>query len=179
MYSEKAEKGDVKMDSDIKLNNGTLEIIGDELKADVKNAEIGFLSNGKFKGMRFYEKGIGCNTYALMVNNPDFQQTDSQMRIALAQSTNDELLINVNGHYTGGVNVDGNLTIKDNLTVKKSITMGIGSKMIFLTPNRTLRLPNGKTSIMPGTPIDIIETITRLENTIKQLQDRIAALEAR
>lgn len=159
--------------------DSTVQITGSRIKTDAASAEIGSRSSGNFKGLSLSESGISCYTYALTVRNPNVEQPDGQQRIAMAQNERDELLINGNGHYTGGVKVDGAVRISDVLTVQKSLKMSPGSKLLLMTPDMTTKLPNGKIIRLPGIEIDVLETITQLQNTIRQLENRVAALETK
>ena len=76
----------------------------------------------------------------------------------------------------GGVYFDGAVNMVD-LNVQTILTMKVGSKLLLKTPNITLPGPIGHS--LPGPTINVLETITDLKNTIKELQNRIAALEAK
>jgi len=162
------------------LKDGTIQITGDKLEAAVGRAQIGSRSSGKFKGLMLRDSGVvGCYAYSFTVLNPDVQN-DSKLRTALAQSACDELLINVKGHYQGGVKLDGPVHLSGDVSVQTTLQMKVGSKLLLLMPDKIAISPDGKTKIrLPGQPINLLETIQKLQGMVKQLQDKVAALEAR
>jgi hypothetical protein len=128
---------------------GTVAVTGAKLRAEVPAAEIGSHAGGKFKGIAVSASGyLQCSTYALVLNNPDGPQ-DSQMRMAMAQTSADELMINVNAHYKD-VNIFG--------------------PVLITTPGVKKVLPNGQVVTEPATVMNLLDTI-------HQLQARVAALE--
>ena len=161
------------------LKNGTVEVAGDTMKLEAGTIEIGSRSSGKFKGLNLSHSVMKCSTNALMVINPDVQPSDSQQRIALAQSADDELLINDRGHYKGGVRLDGPVRMTGDLSVQTTLQMNVGSKLQFLIPDQVKILPGGQKIRVPGLPIDVLDAIQDLQTMIKELQDKVAALEAK
>lgn len=159
--------------------DGAVLISGDKLTADVRSAEIGGRVNNKFEGIMLSTSGVGCYSRAFMVRNPDVPQTDSQQRIALHQSAGDELVVNAGGNYKGGVKVDGPVKMTGEVTMQGTLLVSPGSKLLLLSPEKTTKLPNGKVVRLPGAALDVLETITRLQETIVQLQNKIALLEKR
>lgn len=158
------------------LKDGTVQITGDKLKAVTGSAEIGSQAGGTFKGIILSDSGIGCYAYSLMVMNPNVRPGDGQQRMALAQSANDELLINANGHYKGGIKLDGPVNVGGDLSVQTVLQMKAGSKLLLLTPDRVERLPNGRQVRIPGVAMDVLETLQNLQEQVRQLQDKVAAL---
>lgn len=161
------------------LKNGTVQVAGDTMKLEAGTIEIGSRSSGKFKGLNLSHSVMKCSTNALMVINPDVQPSDSQQRIALAQSADDELLINDRGHYKGGVRLDGPVRMTGDLSVQTTLQMNVGSKLQFLIPDQVKILPGGQKIRVPGLPIDVLDAIQDLQTMIKELQDKVAALEAK
>jgi hypothetical protein len=191
------------MESDLKLNGGTVELTGDVVQIDVgpengvvdvkcknfntiaRNVKIGSFSGDKFKGIRVDDHSVYCENY-LIVKNPDINQVDSQPRYALAQSDKDELLVNAAGHYAGGVKFDGSVNfngsvqISEDLHIKKTLCMDYGSRLtIVVAKAGPVPKPGGGTIFRPAITIDVLGTIQSLEATISQLQNRIATLEAK
>ena len=161
------------------LKNGTVQVAGDTIKVEAGIVEIGSRSSGKFKGLNLSHSVMKCSTSALVVMNPDVPPSDSQQRIALAQSADDELLINDRGHYKGGVRLDGPVRMTGDFSVQTTLQMHVGSKLQFLTPDHVKILPGGKKIRVPGLPIDVLDAIQDLQATIKELQDKVAVLEAK
>lgn len=161
------------------FKNGTVQVAGDTVKLEADTIEIGSRSSGKFKGLNLSHSVMKCSTSALMVMNPDVPPSDSQQRIALAQSADDELLINDRGHYKGGVRLDGPVRMTGDFSVQTTLQMHVGSKLQFLIPDHVKILPGGKKIRMPGLPIDVLDAIQNLQATIKELQDKVAVLEAK
>lgn len=161
------------------LKNGTVQVAGDTITVDAGTVEIGSRSTGKFKGFNLSKSLVKCSASALMVVDPDVPPSDSQQRIALAQSADDELLINAKGHYKGGVRLDGPVRMTGDFSVQTTLQMHVGSKLQFLTPDHIKILPGGKKIRMPGLPIDVLDTIQDLQAMIKELQEKVAALEAK
>jgi hypothetical protein len=161
------------------FKNGTVQVAGDTMKVEAGTVEIGSRSSGKFKGLNLSHSVMKCSTSALMVINPDVQPSDRQQRIALAQNADDELLINDRGHYKGGVRLDGPVRVTGDLSVQTTLQMHVGSKLQFLTPDHVKILSGGKKIRMPGLPIDVLDTIQNLQAMIKELQEKVAALEAK
>ena len=136
---------------------------------------------GTFKGVRATASGyVDCETYGLSVRNPNVHPTDSTLRVALAQSNNDELQLNVNNHYQGGVKIDGAATVQGDLTVQTTMILPVGGKLLFMTPDRIVRDPvNGRNIRVPGTPIYALAAIKDLQSKVAELQQHVAALEAK
>lgn len=159
--------------------DGTIGVAGDKLKAEVNSAEIGSHSGGKFKGLIFSSGGVGCYGNALVVVNPDVTQADNQQRAALAQSSRDELVINANGNYKGGVKLDGVVNLSGDLVASK-MQVNVGGQLLLMRPNQTIRDPRtGRTIALPVAPLDVLATITGLQDTIAALEKRIAVLESK
>lgn len=161
------------------LKNGTVQIAGDTMKLEASTIEICSRSSGKFTGLNLSHSVVKCSANALMVINPDVHPNDSQQRIALAQSADDELLINDRGHYKGGVRLDGPVHMTGDLSVQTALQMNVGSKLQLLTPDHIKILPGGKKIRIPGQPIDVMDAIQNLQTMIKELQDKVAALEVK
>lgn len=161
------------------LKNGTVQIAGDTMKLEASTIEIGSRSSGKFTGLNLSHSVVKCSANALMVINPDVHPNDSQQRIALTQSADDELLINDRGHYKGGVRLDGPVHMTGDLSVQTALQMNVGSKLQLLTPDHIKILPGGKKIRIPGQPIDVMDAIQNLQTMIKELQDKVAALEVK
>ena len=181
----KAQDGDVELGSTDsgalkgfkQLKNGILQISGDSLEVDAQSIIIGRKVSGKFRGISVGDHAVECITEALMVRNPDILP-DAKLRMALAQSQNDELMINAKGNYKGGVKFDGAVNMVD-LNVQTTLTMKVGSKLLLKTPDKEFPGPLGHNIHVPGLTINVLETITYLQDTINRLQNRIAALEAK
>lgn len=142
---------------------------------------IGNEAGGAFKGLRATASGyVSCEAYALIVRNPNVPPADSNLRVALAQSDADELLLNANNHYQGGVKIDGAATVKGDLTVQTTLILPVGSKLLFMTPDRIIRDPvTGRITHLPGAPIDALATIKDLQSKVAELQQHVTALEAK
>lgn len=125
----------------------------------------------------------------------------SLMRVALQHTIYDELLINANGGYQGGVrfdgpvhlsgdlsvqggvDFDGNVQMGGNLGVLASLQMQVGSKLLQMLPDKKVTIPelHGEEIIatIPQPPIDVLETIQSLMQKVEALEGRVAALEAK
>ncbi len=159
--------------------DGSVQVTGDKVSVSAGSVEIGLRSGGKFKGWTLSAGGLGCYGAALMVVNPDAAVGDGRPRIALAQSAADELLINAGGHYEGGAKVEGRLAIKGEASCQSTFRVEAGGKLLLMAPGKVVKLPNGKTLTTPPLAVDALQTLQELQDTVRQLQDRIAALEAR
>lgn len=138
---------------------GSLE--GSKAKGEIQADEvvIGQDKDGRNIGITTSSRGwIRCNAY-LMVYNPLVSVQDSEERVALSQSRNDELELNVNGHYKGGTRIYGD------------VVMSVGSKLFVEVPP----LSHGQE---PGR-FDLLETLNSLQRKITNLENQIAELEAR
>ncbi|MGA7412611.1 MAG: hypothetical protein WBW33_19185 [Bryobacteraceae bacterium] len=174
--------GNAELSSDsgaVKISGGNLEIYfrGGRIVARDGAVEIGSQDGAKFKGISWSPAGVRCNAIGFMVYNPDLQPSDAQPRYALAQSSNDELLVNVNGHYAGGTRFDSAVTVKGDLVAQKTLTVPAGGNLLLGLPDQTVRLPNGKTARVPGQPIDVLQKIKALQDTVQQLQGSITQLQ--
>jgi hypothetical protein len=105
--------------------------------------------------------------------------TGSQPAVALQQTIYNELLINANGGYQGGVRFDGSVHLSGDLSVQTNLQMQVGSKLLLMQPDVKRHAPKGKVFVIPQPPIDVLETIQSLMERIQKLEDRVAALEAK
>lgn len=159
-------------------NDGTVQIAGDKLKVTVGSAEIGNYSNGKFKGITLSSGAVSLFDCYLISHNRDVP-SDGKQRVALCHSPDDQLVINLDGHFRGGVKLDGPVQFNGDLTVQTELQMKQGSKLLLSMPDLIIQLPGGQKKKIFGKCIDVLETIQHLQAQCAQLQDRIAALEAR
>jgi hypothetical protein len=153
--------------------DGTVQLLGDSFG-------IGHLSSGGFQGLTLQPGGIAnlcCS--GLWLWSPDVEMTGSQPAVALQQTIYNELLINANGGYQGGVRFDGSVHLSGDLSVQTNLQMQVGSKLLLMQPDVKRHAPKGKVFVIPQPPIDVLETIQSLMERIQKLEDRVAALEAK
>lgn len=171
--------------------DGTVQLLGDSFG-------IGHLSSGGFQGLTLQPGGIAnlcCS--GLWLWSPDVKTAGSQPAVALQNTIDDELLINANGGYQGGVRLDGPVHLSGDLSVQGSVVfdsnvqmggnlgvlaglqMQVGSKLLLMQPDVKRHGPKGKVFVIPQPPIDVLETIQSLMERIQKLEDRVAALEAK
>ena len=133
--------------------DGTVQLLGDSFG-------IGHLSSGGFQGFTLQPGGIAnlcCSCLGFW--SPDVKMAGSLMRVALQHTIYDELLINANGGYQGGVrfdgpvhlsgdlsvqggvDFDGNVQMGGNLGVLASLQMQVGSKLLQMLPDKKVTIP--------------------------------------
>lgn len=168
---------------------GILEMAGDRLKAEVNSAELGGFKNDKFSGIHILpgEDTVAIRG-ALSITNPILAPTNLK-RIALQHDTGDRLVINKDGSFAGGVQIEGEThlagktLIKGNVGVTGNTLLEGGLKVNLSETNKFVvhaYIENPITHRKQHYDYDFIvtaKTVDNLTKQVKELERKLAALE--
>ena len=130
--------------------------------------QLGSQAADRFLGIHISPKGLSCFGPGVSVLNPALPNVNPNQRLALSQDEEDTLVVNAGVRYSNGVKVEGQLA------------MSTAGKLVLLRPDRTVTDPRtGKTVRFPVPPMDVLQTLVALQQSVQDLTNRLAELEAK
>lgn len=146
-------------------------------KVTAPSVQLGSQVADKFFGLSLSSSALTCSVPAVSVVNPNVPKPTASQRVAMSHDAEDKLVLNVQGHYTGGVKVDGKLELADALA-KGELSVSTSGKLLLLRPDRVSTVA-GHTVRVPTPPLDVLQTLAALQEAVQGLTNRVAALEAK
>jgi len=160
--------------------SSTFDLAKDKFQVESPAIQLGTHVGSQFTGFSLSAAGLHCKVPAVSVVSPSVTPPDSQQRLALLQSADDELVFNAGAHYTGGARVEGKLSLAGEVLANGELKISPTGKLLILQADRfaqTTTVPPRKIRI-PGQTVDVLQAITALQAAVRDLTDRLAALEA-
>ena len=142
--------------------------------------QLGSQVADKFCGISILPSGLWCHGPGVSVLNPAVAKPDANQRFALSHDAEDRLVLNAGARYTGGVKVEGKLELGAESLAQGQLAVSAAGKLLLLRPDISHRDPRtGMVIRIPVAPLDVLQALVALQQTVQDLTNRLAALEAK